>query len=164
MRKYVYRCSPAGQSLSSTTREEGRASLQCVIPKPHEESADASVIPISPWVRKQCEPPEVEEEVMGVDEQEEVVEEGSAPRTREFPGSLSPEELRVLSLTHIPYHPGCKCCVAGRKRDHQHPRRDNSHTRMHADLEAANGASICADYFFPRDKPGYNRDCSDGDL
>ena len=27
---------------------------------------------------------------------------------------------------------------------------------MHADLEAANGASICADYFFPRDKPGDN--------
>ena len=27
---------------------------------------------------------------------------------------------------------------------------------MHADLEAANGASICADYFFPCDKPGYN--------
>ena len=25
---------------------------------------------------------------------------------------------------------------------------------MHADLEAANGSSICADYFFPRDKPG----------
>ena len=25
---------------------------------------------------------------------------------------------------------------------------------MHADLEAANGASICADYFFPKDKPG----------
>lgn len=27
---------------------------------------------------------------------------------------------------------------------------------MQADLEAANGASICADYFFPRDKPGEN--------
>ena len=25
---------------------------------------------------------------------------------------------------------------------------------MHADLEAANGASICAEYFFPKDKPG----------
>ena len=25
---------------------------------------------------------------------------------------------------------------------------------MHADLEAANGASTCADYFFPKDKPG----------
>ena len=25
---------------------------------------------------------------------------------------------------------------------------------MQADLEAANGASICADYFFPSDKPG----------
>ena len=28
---------------------------------------------------------------------------------------------------------------------------------MQADLEAANGASICADYFFPRDKPGDNK-------
>ena len=25
---------------------------------------------------------------------------------------------------------------------------------MHADLEAANSASICADYFSPKDKPG----------
>ena len=25
---------------------------------------------------------------------------------------------------------------------------------MQADLEAANGASICAEYFFPRDRPG----------
>ena len=27
---------------------------------------------------------------------------------------------------------------------------------MQADLEVANGASICSDYFFPRDKPGEN--------
>ena len=58
------------------------------------------------------------------------------------------------SLTHIPYHRGCKCCVAGRKRDHKHPRRSTGQARMQADLEAANGASICADYFFPRNRPG----------
>ena len=39
-------------------------------------------------------------------------------------------------------------------RDHQHPRRDTGQSKMQADLEAANGTSICADYFFPRDKPG----------
>ena len=91
---------------------------------------------------------------MGVDDQEEEVEEGRVPKTRKFPDSMSPEELRVHSLTHIPYHPGCKCCVAGRKRDYRHPRRDRSLEQMQADLEAANGASICADYFFPKDKPG----------
>lgn len=89
-------------------------------------------------------------------EDEEEVEEGRVPRTRRFPGSLSAEELRVHSPTHIPDHPGCRCCVAGRKRDHKHPRRDPGHARMQADLEAANGASICADYFFPGGKPGGN--------
>ena len=60
----------------------------------------------------------------------------------------------MYSLTHIPYHPGCKCCVAGRKRGHKHPRRSTGQARMQADLEAANGASICADYIFPRNRPG----------
>ena len=41
-----------------------------------------------------------------VDDEE--VEEGRAPRTRECPESLNPEALRAHSLTHIPYHPGCK--------------------------------------------------------
>ncbi len=36
----------------------------------------------------------------------------------------------------------------------QHPRRNTGQNKMHADLESANGACICADYFFPRDKPG----------
>ena len=63
---------------------------------------------------------------------------------------MSPEEYRVHSLTHIPYHPGCKCCVAGRKRDHAHHRFKMGVDRMQAELEEANGASICADYFFPR--------------
>ncbi len=67
---------------------------------------------------------------------------------------MSADELRIHSLTHIPYHPGCKCCVAGRKRDHKHPRRPIGHANMQTDREEANGASICADYFFPRDSPG----------
>ena len=107
------------------------------------ESADACVDPISPLIQRSNDPPDQENEVMGVDDQEEEVEEGRVPKTRTFPDSMSPEELRAHSLTHIPYHPGCKCCVAGRKRDHQHPRRDIGQNRMHADLEAANGASIC---------------------
>ena len=89
---------------------------------------------------------------MGVDEEE--VEDGRVPRTRKFPDRMSVEEVRAHSLIHIPYHPGCKCCVAGRKRDYKHPRRDKGQDKMHVDLEAANSASICADYFFPKDKPG----------
>ena len=56
---------------------------------------------------------------------EEEVEQGRVPRTRKCPVGMSVEELWVHSLTHIPYHPGCKCCVAGRKRDHIHPLRDS---------------------------------------
>ena len=106
---------------------------------------------------------------------------------------MSTEEVRVHSLTHMPYHPGCKCCVAARKRDHKHPRRDvgsagvragdEPHTgavvaarvggpigpvkgeQASADVATrvggpdvpaeatATGASICADYFSPRDQP-----------
>ena len=163
--------------MSSRALEEGGVPVHQDHPPPQKEPADACVIPISPWGRKQSEPPEQINNLMGVEEStcipavvgeeftrvpavtqedEEEVEEGWVPRTRKCPDSLSTEELRVHSLTHIPYHPGCRCCVAGRKRDHKHPRRDSGHKRMHADLEAANSASICADYFFPRDKPGEN--------
>ena len=89
--------------------------------------------------------------------EDEEVEEGRAPKTRESPTSMTPEEFRVHSLTHIPYHPGCRCCVAARKRDHKHPRRHlgNAGTSSGcAEEEAPLGASLCADYFFPRDKPG----------
>ena len=100
------------------------------------ESCDASVTPGSTGRT----PAPVEDQ-----EGEEEVEEGRVPRTRKFPGSLSPEELRQHSLTHIPYHPGCRCCVAGRKRDHKHPRRDRGPPQTHADVEDANGSSISAD-------------------
>ncbi len=112
------------------------------------------MIPISPWVGTPHERPGVKEEVMGVEDEEEDVEDGRAPRIQKPPGNRSTEELRVHSLTHIPYHPGCRCCVAGRKREHTHPLRDSGHIRKHADLVAANGTSVCADYFFPKDKPG----------
>ena len=87
-----------------------------------------------------------------VDDEE--VEEGRAPRTRECPEGMTPEALRIHSLTHIPYHPGCACCVAGRKRDHKPPRRAFDIDKMQADLDTANGASFCADYFSPRDLKG----------
>ena len=83
-----------------------------------------------------------------MDESEDEVEEGRVPRTRKCPDGMSAEELRTHSLTHIPYHPGCKHCVAGRKRDHKHPLRDRVQQQMHAELQSANGASICADYIF----------------
>ena len=88
------------------------------------------------------------------EEREEEVEQGRLPKSRRPPTGMSPEEYRVHSLTHIPYHPGCKCCVAGRKRDHVHHRFKMGVDRMQAELDEANGASICADYFFPRDGPG----------
>ncbi len=86
--------------------------------------------------------------------EEEEVEEGRAPRTRKCPEGMSAEELRVHSLTHIPYHPGCRCCVAARKRDHKHPRRKVAGTELRTDDDAPPGASICADYLIPRDQPG----------
>ena len=67
---------------------------------------------------------------------------------------MNSEALRIHSLTHIPYHPGCKCCVAARKRDHKHPRRASGQAGTSVDAETTSGASICADYFFPRDRPG----------
>ena len=93
-------------------------------------------------------------ELLAVDESEEEVEEGRVPRTRKFPVGMSADELRTHSLTHIPYHPGCRHCVAGRKRDHRHPLREKGQRQMHTELQSANGASICADYFFPKDRQG----------
>ena len=79
-----------------------------------QESGETRVDPISPLIQRRNDPPDQENEVMGVDDQEEEVEEGRVPKTRKFPDSMSPEELRAHSLTHIPYHPGCKCSVAGK--------------------------------------------------
>ena len=66
---------------------------------------------------------------------------------------MTPTELSNHALTHIPFHPGCRSCVAGRKRDHQHPRRSGVEQMQH-DLDAAN-AHVSADYFFPKDAPGH---------
>ena len=91
---------------------------------------------------------------VGEGEEEEQVEQARVPRTRKCPDGMSTEELRGHNLTHIPYHPGCECCVAGGQRDHKRPLRDSGHIRMQSDLDVASGSSICADCFFPLDKPG----------
>ena len=70
-------------------------------------------------------------ELLAVDESEEEVEEGRVPRTRKFPEGMSADELRTHSLTHIPYHPGCKHCVAGREGSPTSPTRKGPATDAH---------------------------------
>ena len=60
------------------------------------------MIPISPRLRKECEPPGMKEEFMQMNDSEDEVEEGRVPRTRKFLESMSVEELRAHSLIHIP--------------------------------------------------------------
>ena len=95
--------------------------------------------------------------VMAVDEAEEDGSEGQdarVPKTKKAPVGMSANEWQIHRLTHLPYNPACRCCVAGRKRDDQHRRREVGPLQAQADLDAEGGASICADYFFPRDAPG----------
>jgi hypothetical protein len=76
------------------------------------------------------------------------------PKTKKVPVGMTAAEWKLHELTHRPYNPACRCCVAGRKRDDQHRRRDPGPLQAQAELDAENGASICADYFFPKDAPG----------
>ena len=76
------------------------------------------------------------------------------PKTKKAPIGKTEAEWKVHRLTHLPHNPGCRCCVAGRKRDDQHRRRAEDPMQAQAELDAENGASNCADYFFPRDAPG----------
>ena len=94
---------------------------------------------------------------MAVDEAEEEVEgedEANMPKTERAPVGMTPAEWQVHRLTHLPYNAACRCCVAGRKRDDQHRRRKEGPLQSQADLDAAGGESICADYFIPKDAPG----------
>ena len=159
--------------MSSGTQERGGFPIHRDSPPSFEGTVKARASPISPSVTNQREyitqreflvgatesvrAPAAEEVVrepnaddppggaLATNSDDEKVEEGRVPRSRKFPDSMCVEELRVHSLTHIPFHPGCKCCVAGRKRDHKHSRRGDGQARMQADLEESNGASICAD-------------------
>ena len=80
------------------------------------------------------------------DGDEEEVEQGRPAHTRKTPVGMTPIEMSNHALTHIPFHPGCRSCVAGRKRDHQHPRRSGL-DEMQRELDAAN-AHVSADYSF----------------
>ena len=81
-------------------------------------------------------------------------EEARMPKTKKAPVGMTPAEWQVHRLTHLPYNAACRCCVAGRKRDDQHRRRKEGPLQAQADLDAAGGESIYADYFFPKDAPG----------
>ena len=101
---------------------------------------------------------EDESGAMAVDDAEEgedeVGDEARVPKTKKLPVGMTTAEWQVHRLTHLPYNAACRCCVAGRKRDDQHRRVKAGSPQTQTDLDAAGGASICADYFFPRDAPG----------
>ena len=89
-----------------------------------------------------------------VAEEQEDMPAARTPTTKKAPIGMTVSEWNVHRLTHLPYNAACRCCVAGRKRDDQHRRRESGPLQAQADLDAANGSSICADYFFPKDAPG----------
>ena len=101
-------------------------------------------------------PDEMSEAPMGRatgDAEVEVDEEHEArtPKTKKPPVGMTEREWNLHKLTHLPYNPACRCCVAGRKRDDQHRRRSKGPLQTETEMDAENGAKICADYFFPRD-------------
>ena len=105
--------------------------------------SSGEVLPCSPSYTgvAEVDPPKMP--VMVADEDE--VEQGRPAHTRKPPLGMTPAEMRNHALTHIPFHPGCRSCVAGRMRDHQHPRRSGLQD-MQDELDAAN-AHVSADYF-----------------
>ena len=57
---------------------------------------------------------------MAVDEAAEEKDDGQdarVPKTKKAPVGMTAAEWRIHRLTHLPYNPACRCCVAGRKRD-----------------------------------------------
>ena len=58
------------------------------------------------------------------------------PRTKKVPVGMTAAEWNSHKLTHLPYNPACRCCVAGRKRDDQHRRRDKGPLQAQAELDA----------------------------
>ena len=93
-------------------------------------------------------------EVMETGEEDSEKDEARLPNTKKAPVGMTAAEWELHKLTHLPYNPACRCCVAGRKRDDQHRRRDKGPLQAQAELDAEGGASICAEYFFPKDAPG----------
>ena len=75
--------------------------------------------------------------VMAVDEAEEekveVEDEARVPKTKKAPVGMTPAEWQIHRLTHLPYNAACRCCVAGRKRNDQHRRREAGPLQAQAD-------------------------------
>ena len=88
-------------------------------------------------------------EVMATGEDDSEEDGARLPNTKKVPVGMTAAEWELHKLTHLPYNPACRCCVTGRKPDDQHRRR-----AAQTELDAEGGASICADYFFPKDAPG----------
>ena len=75
-----------------------------------------------------------EAEDMEAEEQEEVPD-ARTPTTKRAPVGMTVAEWNVHRLTHLPYNAACRCCVAGRKRDDQHRRRESGPLQAQADMD-----------------------------
>ena len=84
-------------------------------------------------------------EVMATGEVDSEEDGARLPNTKKVPVGMTAVEWELHKLTHLPYNPACRCCVAGRKRDDQHRRRDKRTAPAQAELDVEGGASICAD-------------------
>ena len=69
--------------------------------------------------------------------------EARTPNTKKAPIGMTAAEWNMHRLTHLPYNPGCRCCVAGRKRDDPHRRRKSG--EVQADMDSSNGSTIHAE-------------------
>ncbi len=63
-------------------------------------------------------------EVMATGEDDSEEDGARLPNTKKVPVGMTAAEWELHKLTHLPYNPACRCCVAGWKRDDQHRRRD----------------------------------------
>ena len=111
------------------------------------------VLPCSPSTARVAEVDQPEmPDMLALSGDEEEVDQGRNPRTREPPVGMTKEGMRTHSLTRIPYSPACRCCVAGRRKDNHHHQRSGIQ-KMQDDLDSVN-AHVSADYIFPKDAPG----------
>ena len=70
------------------------------------------------------------------DSEEDTENDARLPKTKKVPVGMTATEWKLHKLTHLPYNPACRCCVAGRKRDDQHRRRDKGPLQAQAELDA----------------------------
>ena len=55
-------------------------------------------------------------EAMATGEADSEEDEARLPRTKKVPVGMTAAEWELHKLTHLPYDPACRCCVAGRNR------------------------------------------------